>query len=428
MNARIIRPTRARYGVLGFAMVLAVITYLHRVSLSQAKADISHDLNLSNTQMGLVFSAFTLAYSLFEVPLGWWGDRAGPRVVLTSVVLWWSALTAVTGVAWNFGSLLVCRFLFGAGQAGAFPNLSKALRLWLTREEQAWSQGLLWMSARWGGAVAPGLVFLLMQALSWRWTLVSVSGLGLVWVAGFSLWFRNHPQEHPAVNAVELALLPKPTEVMAGQVATPWRRLWCSRQVWLLCGQYFCQGIFFYFMVNWLPSYLREGRQMEARSSALLAGIPLFLGGVGCLAGGFLLRWMSARFGARLSRRAIAIFALGGAAFCLLYVTRAPTAGAAIAAIGLAAFANDLSISTCWTTCGDIGGRFAGTLGGQMNMWGAFGGFLSPMLIGWLLDLTGQNWNITFYLSAVVYAAGALMWLALDPVTPLEDNSTLTAA
>jgi nitrate/nitrite transporter NarK len=263
-----------------------------------------------------------------------------------------------------------------------------------------------------------------MQFLTWRWMLACFSLLGVIWVAAFCAWFRNHPQDHPGVNKAELALLPKPNEVMAGHVATPWRRMWNSPQVWLLCGQYFCQGIFFYFLVNWLPSYLREGRQLEAGDSALLAGIPMFLGGIGCLGGGLLLRGMTARLGASFSRRAIAITVLTAAAASILFVPPAQTAGVAIAAIGFAAFCNDLSMSTCWTTCVEIGGRFAGTLGGKMNMWGALGGFLSPMLIGWLLDLTDQDWNITFYLCAGIYALAAVLWVFLDPVTPLDKSDT----
>ncbi len=419
-SASLTRPTHARYGVLAFAMSLAMLTYLHRVAMSQAKVEISNDLKLTNTEMGMVFSAFTLAYALFEVPLGWWGDRAGPRIVLGTVVLWWSALTATTGAAWSFGSLWVCRFLFGAGQAGAFPNLAKALRLWLPREELSWSQGLLWMSARWGGALAPAMAFLAMQKLTWRLTLVLFSFLGVVWVLAFLVWFRNHPEEHRAVNEAELALLPKAGETRAGHAPAPWRRIWCSSQVWLLCGQYFCQSMFFYFLVNWLPSYLREGLQLATGNSAVMAGLPLLLGGMGCVTGGFLLRWATRRFGARLSRRTIAALGMMTAAASLLVVVRAPSAGLAVAAIGFAAFSNDLSLAACWTTCVDIGGRFAGTLGGQMNMWGAFGGFVSPMLIGWLLDVSGQNWNLAFYICGAVYAIGALMWLLLDPVTPLE--------
>jgi MFS transporter, ACS family, glucarate transporter len=138
------------------------------------------------------------------------------------------------------------------------------------------------------------------------------------------------------------------------------------------------------------------------------------------VSGGLLLRWMSARRGARLSRRVIAVSALSVAAVSVLYVTAAPTAGWAITAIGLAAFRNDLSIASSWTTCVDISGRFAGTVGGKMNMWGALGGFCSPIMIGWLLDFTGKNWNITFYICAGIYALAAVCWLPLDPVTPLE--------
>lgn len=416
------RPTRVRYGVLGFAMALAVITYLHRVCLSQAKTDISLELHLTNTKMGSVFSAFTLAYALFEVPLGWWGDRLGPRVVLTTAVLWWSIFTAATGAAWNFISLLIIRFLFGAGQAGAFPNLSKAFRLWLTPREQSWSQGLLWLSARWGGAMAPGLAYLAMQFLTWRWTMALFSLLGVIWVVAFRAWFRNHPREHPGVNAAELALLPQSAEVMAGSAKTPWRRLWASPHVWLLCGQYFCQSVFFYFLATWLPTYLRDGRGLKAGDSAWLAGIPMFVGGLGCLGGGLLLRWLTERIGARLSRRIVPMCALTAAAASVLYVTIAPTTGLAIAAIGFAACCNDFAMAPSWITCLDIGGRFAGTLGGQMNMWGALGGFCSPILIGWLLDLTGQNWNVTFYIFAGIYALAAVFWAPLDTVTPLEKN------
>ena len=152
-------PTRTRYWVVVFAVALAVIQYVDRVCISQAAPLVSEELHLAPWQMGYVFSAFTLAYALFEIPCGWLGDRIGPRKVLLRIVVWWSFFTAATGWAWSWASLVTTRFLFGAGEAGCFPNLTKALNRWLPSGERTKAQGLLWMSARWGGAATPLLVF-----------------------------------------------------------------------------------------------------------------------------------------------------------------------------------------------------------------------------------------------------------------------------
>src|SRR5438876_8616192 len=156
-------PTRARYWVIVFAITLAIIQYIDRVCISQAAPLISSDLGLSPRQMGLVFSAFTLAYALFEIPCGYLGDRIGPRKVLLRIVLWWSFFTAATGWMRNWASLMATRFLFGAGEAGAFPNLTKAFNRWLPLEERTRAQGIMWMSARLGGAFTPLLVYACLQ-------------------------------------------------------------------------------------------------------------------------------------------------------------------------------------------------------------------------------------------------------------------------
>ena len=130
-------PTRARYWVIVFAITLAIIQYIDRVCISQAAPLISKDLVLSPKQMGLVFSAFTLAYALFEIPCGYLGDRIGPRKVLLRIVLWWSFFTAATGSVRSWAALMVTRFLFGAGEAGCFPNLTKAFNRWLPLHERS---------------------------------------------------------------------------------------------------------------------------------------------------------------------------------------------------------------------------------------------------------------------------------------------------
>ena len=124
-----------------FVIALAIITYIDRVCISQAAPNIRRELVLSETQMGWVFSAFTISYALFEIPGGWMGDRYGPRSVLMKVVVMWSIFTAATGAAWNFVSMVVCRFLFGVGEAGCFPNVTKIFTIWLPSNERVTAAG-----------------------------------------------------------------------------------------------------------------------------------------------------------------------------------------------------------------------------------------------------------------------------------------------
>src|SRR3954451_19933472 len=152
------KPTKARYWVVVFAVTLSVLSYIDRVCISQDAPVISRDLGLTKSEMGMIFSAFGIAYALFEIPGGWMGDWMGPRKVLMRIVLWWSFFTAATGFVRGFWSLWGVRFLFGAGEAGCFPNLTKAFTIWLPNNERTRAQGIMWMFARWGGAFTPPLV------------------------------------------------------------------------------------------------------------------------------------------------------------------------------------------------------------------------------------------------------------------------------
>ena len=412
-------PTRARYWLVVFAVTLAVIQYIDRVCISQAAPQVSADLGLSKQQMGWVFSAFTLAYALFEIPTGYWGDRSGPRRVLLRVVMWWSLFTVATGWAWNWLSLVVTRFLFGAGEAGCFPNLTKACESWLPLRERIRAQSVMWMSARWGGAVTPYLVFLVLTWVNWRVAFLLFGLLGVVWAVVFARWFRDNPREHPAVNAAEAALLPVHA-VGGGHFAAPWGRLLRARPVWLLCGQYFACSYAWYFFITWFPTYLREVHRLDVKQGAMLAGLPLLLGGCGCLLVGVLVPPVQRLLGsAGLTRRLFGVLGFTGAAGCLLAATWLRQPFLAVGAIALASLCNDLTIPGSWTTCMDIGGRYVGTISGMMNMVGNIGGFLSPIVLGYIVGRTG-DWNPTFYVTAGIYAFGAACWWLIDPVTPLE--------
>ncbi|MCU0917984.1 MAG: MFS transporter [Planctomycetes bacterium] len=420
-----LRPTRTRHWVIVFAMTLAIITYIDRVCISQAMPHIQDDLGLDDIQKGTVFLAFGLAYALFEIPTGAWGDKLGPRTVLIRIVLWWSFFTAATGRAWSLLSLCVTRFLFGAGEAGAFPNLTKIFTLWLPRTERSRAQGIMWMSARWGGAFTPLLVVWTISLVSWRNAFAVFGLLGVVWAVIFCLWFRDRPRDHPGVNAAELELLKENERNIVGHAKVPWGKLVTSPTVWMLWGQYFCISYGWYFYVTWLPTYLKDARGMTPQTSgwkpALLAGAPLFLGGIGCLLAGFLLGWLVRRsVSVGAARRLLGFVGCTAAAGLLLWSAYIKNPELAMLSMGLAGFANDLTLPGAWSTCMDVGGRFAGTLSGSMNMMGNFGGMAGPFVVGCVLQFTDRNWELTFWLSSAIYFLGGLCWLFMDPVTPLE--------
>ena len=257
------RPTRVRYWVIVFAVTLAIITYIDRVSISYAALFIRHDLGLSQSQMGWAFGAFGLAYALFEMPGGYLGDWLGPRNVLLRIVLWWSFFTAATGRAWNLASITTTQFLFGAGEAGCFPNLTKAFTTWLPAREKVRAQGIMWLSARWGGAFTPPLVALVMGFVGWRNAFALFGLVGVLWAVLFYRWYRNDPRDNARLNDAERRLLSHSATLATGHGDVPWGRLVRSRQVWMLCWQYFSLSYGWYFYITWLPTYLREARHVQ---------------------------------------------------------------------------------------------------------------------------------------------------------------------
>lgn len=438
-------PTRARYWVIVFAITLAIITYIDRVCISQAATDISRDLKLSKEQMGLAFSAFALSYALFEIPGGWLGDWIGPRKVLMRVVVMWSIFTAATGWAWNLVSLWIARFMFGAGEAGCFPNLTKAFTIWLPVVERVRAQGIMWMSARWGGAFTPLLVVWVFSFVSWRHAFMLFGLIGAVWAVFFYRWFRDDPRDHPAVNPAELALLEEGRRNATGHSRIPWGKFLANRTVWLLWAQYFCMSYGWYFYITWLPTYLKETRGLQLDQNAFmvslrhwlessfspdttqrimvaaLAGIPLLFGGLGSLFCGLI----SGRLARLLdstaaTRRTMAFIGLAGAGGLLLLSVQIKDPLLAMLSMGLASFANDLAMPGAWGACMDVGGKYAGSLSGSMNMMGNLAGFVAPSVIPQILKYSHNNWVITFWVSATIYFLGALCWLFIDPVTPLE--------
>ncbi len=442
------RPSRTRYWLIGFAITLAIVQYIDRVCISQAMPEIARDLKLSDSQKGSIFAAFGLAYALFEIPTGWMGDKWGARKVLVRVVLWWSFFTAATGWAWNYMSMWITRFLFGAGEAGCFPNLTKAFSTWLPKIERTRAQAMMWMGARWGGAVTPLLVVAVMTFVNWRTAFLIFAVLGVIWTVVFYAWFRDNPRDHKGFNAAELELLKENEHNVQGHGDVPWRELITRRTSWLLWAQYFCLSYGWYFYITWLPEYLRTERGTDLKSNPLmswlsgilegsmsqettvkvlaaaLAGIPLLFGGFGSLTAGAISSRLLRRGGNVVRiRRSFAVVGFTGAAGLLMLSFYIKDPLLAMFSMGMASFCNDLTMPGSWATCMDVGGRYAGTMSGSMNMMGNFGGMAGPLVVGLVLQYSGRDWQLAFLISSIIYAMGAVCWAWIDPVTPLEKEA-----
>jgi len=411
------RPTRTRRTMLAFALGAMAVAYLDRVCISTTAPAIKADLGLDDAQMGYVFSAFTLGYALFEVPSGWLADRFGARLMLTRIVLWWSAMTAATGAAQGFTSLVAVRGLFGIGEAGVLPSLTRAFSRWLPVRERGGAFGLTLMAAALGGALTQPLVVALLAHFSWRQAFPIFGSVGVFYAAAWFVWFRDDPREHRGVNAAELAVIG--TDPPTAHPAVPWGTLVRSRNLAALCAMYFGAIYGWYFYLTWLPTYLMRARGFDLAAVGWLAALPLLGIATGSLAGGLLADALTRRFGARIGLRTPGVIGLPLAALAIVAAALAQdprtSAYCLAAAAGLAA----LGVAPGWSVCLAIGGRHAGVVSGAMNTFGNLGGVMSPIVVGWCLTLWG-SWEAPLYTVAGFYVFAALCWLGVDPSESLD--------
>jgi len=410
-----------RTRVLAFAFALTAVTYLDRICISAAAPFIMRDLSLTALQMSFVFSAFTLAYSLFEVPSGWLGDVRGPHRVLTRIVVWWSAFTMLTGLAQGFRSLVVIRFLFGAGEAGAFPNVARSLSRWFPVRERGRAQGVALLGSRVGGMLSVPLALLVINAWGWRTSFVIFGLTGMVWAVAWRAWYRDRPEDHPRMTASELAWIQQDlndearrSAMREGESAVPWRVLFTTRNLYAISAMYFAFGYGLYFYFTWLPTYLIQELGFSPLAGGAFAALPFFLAGLADVSGGWLTDRLSHRFGLRAGRCYLGFVAFFTCGLLLFTSTLIGDAVAKAVLLALALASADFGLSAAWAVCTDITPNHAGVMTGWMNTFGNLGGLFGPIVVGYAID-RWQSWTIPFYIAAVIYVVGALAWLVIDP-------------
>jgi ACS family glucarate transporter-like MFS transporter len=435
------RPTNVRYRVMAFLLALSFLTYFDRQCIVRVTPQIQSELGLDDVDMGQVIGAFWLAYAIFDIPAGWLGDRFGARVALTRVVVAWSLFTALTGAATGFYVLLATRFLFGATEAGAFPNMARVQASWLPRAARGRAGGWLWLAARWGAAFSPMLfgsmirwvdspavrsvltaVPGLAEVSGWRLAFVLAGLFGVVWCLAFYPWFRNDPSEKPAVNAAELTLIradQAPGEEQAhGQIAAGmWKQLLTSRSLWALALVYIFGSFGWSFFVSWMPRYLSDIHHVTFEESESIWKQPLLYGGISCLVGGVLSDRLVRATGRKwLGRALFPLVGLTTAAAAIFAVRGVADPDTAVVLMCVAGAAFDFGQAASWATIVDLGGRYAGTAAGFINLIGNLGTAVQPAIGAWIFNTAG--WPTLFAVYAGVFLVAASLWFFIDPRRP----------
>jgi ACS family glucarate transporter-like MFS transporter len=412
---------KKRFLVLFALSTLSVITFLDRIAISVAGPTIMHDLGMSKEQLGWVLGIFALAYGGFEIPTGLMGDRLGAKKVLIRVVLWWSAFTVLTGFSTGFGMLVVTRFLFGAGEAGAYPNSSIVLAKWFPSIERARGQAWIWSASRIGGALTPFIVIPIQTHFGWRASFIFLGALGIVWVVIWKLWFREEPADMKGIDKQELDEILTQRNLPEGHHKFSWK-VFKDRNLQLLMAMYFCYASGAFFFQGWLPTYLQKGRGLDDQAMSFITSFSFILGAVGCLSGGFVCDFLVKKLGPRWGRATVALTGLGlSGIFMLISVFTSDNSTATIllsAGLGLM----DFTIPASWSTAMDIGGKNAGTITGAMNTAGLFGSTLNTIAFGYLVTAFGNNYHAPVILLSVLLMIGALLWFRIDATRRIVFN------
>ncbi len=408
--------THVRYRVVAFTMTLAAVTYLDRVCISIVAPNMMRDLRLDHIQMSYVFSAFTLSYALFEIPTAWWADRAGSRRVLTRIVLWWSAFTMATAGALNYAALLLVRFLFGIGEAGAWPSVAHVFTRWIPARERGRAQGMFFAGAHLSGGLTPLLVAYLATFLPWRAIFVIFGSVGFVWALAWSWWFRDEPRDHASVGPVERDLIESTRGLAPGHRGS-WTDVLRTRSLLPLCLQYFANTYGFYFFITWLPSYLSKSRGMANFELAFFAGMPLVLSVAADVTGGVTTDALSLRFGMRVGRCGVGAIAYLFAAIAMVTGTLAGDGRTAGLLIALGGAASMFTLAPAWATAIELGGRNSALLSATMNTAGQIGGMLSPIVLAYIVDRLG-SWSMPLHVLSGLYLIAAVCWIFINPRPP----------
>jgi MFS family permease len=408
--------------VLLILCLMYLILYVDRVNISTAAPLIKAELGLSNTQLGLVFSAFAYPYALFQLIGGYFGDKFGARLTLAVSGLIVCLATAATGAVGGLASLFAARLVLGIGEGATFPTATRAMAIWTPERNWGFAQGITHSFARIGNALTPPLIALLVEWVSWRGSFAVLALLSLAWVLVWSRFFRDVPTT-PPLTAEEFAALSARSRSSADE-AVPWLKLF--RRMLPVTAVDFCYGWTLWLFLSWIPSFFYQNYHQDLTKSAFYSAGVFLAGVVGDTLGGVASDHILRRTGDRVAarRNVIATGMIGG---FLLMIPVMLVDDVNIAAFSLAGafFFVELVVAPIWAVPMDIAPRYSGSASGMMNFGFGVAGIISPFVFGYLIDRTG-SWTLPFAGSIGLLLLGAGLSFWMHPERPFETSRVVS--
>lgn len=402
----------ATTGVLVVLCIMSFLMYVDRTNISTAALAIRRDLHLSNSQLGVVFSAFALTYALAMIPGGFIGDRLGARKMLAVCGVLWGLGTLLTGFAGGLATLLLARFVVGLGESPIVPASARALTAWMEPERRGFSQGITHACARLGNASTPILVAGLITAFSWHIAFILLGAASLAWVVLWVWYYRDNPADHPGITPEDIARLP----AKVGKTRVPMRWAPLLRALWPATVVSFCHGWILWFFLNWMPSFFAQAYHLDIRHSAVFSSGIFLSGVVGTTLGGWLSDLMFRKTG-NIRRSRQTLITIGFLAPIVFFVPMFLHPSSTLATFSLAAalFLSELVTAPLWAVAMDLAPNHAATSSSIMNTGLGIAASVSPPLVGWLVD-TMHSWEPVFALSMFFLVLGpiAAHWIRPD--------------
>jgi ACS family glucarate transporter-like MFS transporter len=411
---------KKRYQVLLVLAILSMITFLDRIALSSASATIMDDLHIGINQWGWILGMFTIAYAAFEIPTGWLGDKFGGKKILIRVVLWWSLFTILTGFANGFLMLLLVRFLFGMGEAGAYPNTSIVLAKWFPAFERGRAQAVIWGASRLGAALTPFVVLPIQQKYSWHTSFYILGFVGILWTLFWIFWHKEEPAQSNSISKEELNFIHTHRELNTdtSKEKTSFLSGFKNKNLGYLLIMYVCYAIGAYFFQSWFHTYLQKGRNISADALMWASSVPYLLAALGCFTGGWLSDKACLKWGKKWGRRIVPMVGLFVSGICIISASLVTDNMLAIIGLAIGMAFMDLTAPVAWAVAMDLGGDKSGTVSGSMNSAGLTGAYFSTILFGYLASNFGYYLPVLFI--GVMVMLGAFVWLKIDATQKIE--------
>ncbi|MCC7968032.1 MFS transporter [Escherichia coli] len=401
--------------MLALFCAMSFLMYVDRVNLSATAGLIKDELGLSNTELGVIFSAFAYTYAVFQIIGGWFVDRLGSRRMIIFCGIIWVIATMATGFVGGFISLFLARLLLGVGEGAALPSQARAITYWFKPQQRGFVQGVTHSFSRLGNAITPPIIVALVAFWSWRGAFISLAIVTFIWLISWIISYKDDPRDHSGMTEEELEGVPifEKKDLKVKAEPTPWRAL--IKRMGPTMGVYFCYGWTSWLFFTWLPTFFMHGRGMDLKSSALFTAGVFLSGVVGNTVGGVISDKVLKMTGNLVAaRRNVILFSFISVLFLLVPVINTDSLLIMTICLSVAFFCLELTIGPIWAVPMDITPKYVGIASGLMNAGSAVAGIISPIVFGIIIDKTG-NWSLPFYGSVALLIIGIFLTFFMRP-------------